>query len=176
MSNYERNDYSQQGDGYGGDRRYAGGRNDGGYGGGGIRREDNYQSESRLNQEQGEASSYYNSTDNFQSSGRYNEGQDGNRYENERPQRQNLEAPTSRYGAERQNSYQSQNTDDSDEFSSAARHANQHAGSSADPDIFSSVLSALGQNRHSIANQNVDEQGRFLQSHNSTPFEINLTK
>lgn len=161
---------SYEGNNYGGDRRYSGGRSDNRYGGGGIRREDNYQSENSLNQGQGEASSYYNSNDNFQSSGRNDGGQDENRYENERPQKQNLEAPTSRYGAERKNSYQNENqNDDGDEFSSAARHANQHAGSSADPDIFSSVLSALGQNRQSIANQDVDEQGTLFQLHDSIP-------
>jgi hypothetical protein len=49
--------------------------------------------------------------------------------------------------------------DDDDDLSGAARHASQHAGDSGDSNIFSSVLSALGQNKHSIGNQDIDEQG-----------------
>jgi len=46
-----------------------------------------------------------------------------------------------------------------EDLSSAASHAEQHAGSSGDPSIFSSVLSALGQNKHTIQQEPVDEQG-----------------
>jgi hypothetical protein len=43
-------------------------------------------------------------------------------------------------------------------MSSAAHHAQQHAGDSSDSGIFSSVLSQLGQNKHNIGNQPIDEQ------------------
>lgn len=45
-----------------------------------------------------------------------------------------------------------------DEFSGAANQASQHAGSSGDSNIFSSVLSMLGQNKSNIGNEDIDEQ------------------
>lgn len=132
----QRTDYSQQGAGYTRDRRYSGGRNDAAYGSG-IRREENYRSEKHLNQGKGEASSSSKSNDSLQSPGGRNEGQN----DNERPDQQ-----------------EKNHNGDGDDFSGAAKHANQHAGSSADSNIFSSVLAALGQNRQSLATQNVDEQ------------------
>ena len=47
---------------------------------------------------------------------------------------------------------------DDDDLSGAAHHAQQHAGDSSDSGIFSSVLSQLGQNKHNIGNQPIDEQ------------------
>lgn len=63
------------------------------------------------------------------------------------------------------------NDDDDDDLSGAARHAEQHAGSSGDSSIFSSVLSSLGQNKQHIANQGINEQGSFIStpSRNSSP-------
>ena len=171
MSGYERTDYSQQGPGYGRDRRYSGGRNDAGYGSG-IRREETYRSENHLNQKQkqeqeqglGESNSYYNSNDDFQSSGQ-NEGRNEGRNDNERHDIYNQGGQDSNYeGGGRQDQYENNHNGEGDDFSSAAKHATQHAGSSADSNIFSSVLSALGQNRQSIATQNVNEQGSFLHS------------
>jgi len=52
--------------------------------------------------------------------------------------------------------------EDDDDLQGAARHANQHAGSSGDANMFSNVLSMIGQNKQSIGNQNIDEQGEFL--------------
>jgi hypothetical protein len=51
-----------------------------------------------------------------------------------------------------------------DDLGGAARHAEQHAGDSGDSSIFSSVLSAIGQNKHGIANQPINEQDA-IQSH-----------
>lgn len=50
---------------------------------------------------------------------------------------------------------------DNNDFSSAAQHAQQHAGSAGDSNIFSSVLSHLTQNQGNIANQGVNEQGMY---------------
>lgn len=52
--------------------------------------------------------------------------------------------------------------DDDDDLSGAARHAEQHAGSSGDSSIFSSVLSSLGQNKQQYANQGINEQGSSI--------------
>lgn len=44
----------------------------------------------------------------------------------------------------------------------AAQHAEQHSGDSGDSSLFSSVLGYLGQNKHDIKNQEVDEEGMFV--------------
>jgi len=49
-------------------------------------------------------------------------------------------------------------------LSGAAHHAQQHAGDSGDSNMFSSVISHLGQNKQNIGNQQIDEQGA-VQSH-----------
>jgi len=51
-----------------------------------------------------------------------------------------------------------------EDLSGAAHHAQQHAGDSGDSGIFSSVLSALGQNKQNIGNSHLDEQ-HAVQSH-----------
>ena len=46
-----------------------------------------------------------------------------------------------------------------DDLSGAAHHAQQHAGDSGDSNMFSNVISHLGQNKQNIGNQQINEQG-----------------
>jgi hypothetical protein len=46
-----------------------------------------------------------------------------------------------------------------DDLSGAAQHAQQHAGNSGDSNMFSNVVSHLGQNKQNIGNQQINEQG-----------------
>jgi len=72
-----------------------------------------------------------------------------------------------RYGGGGNNSYGGgggYGADDED-LKGAAHHAQEHAGDSGDSSLFSSVLGYLGQNKHNIGNQDVDEEGMLFQLH-----------
>jgi hypothetical protein len=56
---------------------------------------------------------------------------------------------------------------DDDDLSGAAQHAQQHAGDSGDPSIFSNALGRIGQNKQHIGSQPIDEQGTGYHSHNT---------
>lgn len=56
-----------------------------------------------------------------------------------------------------------------DDLRGAAHHAQQHAGDSGDSNIFSNVISHLGQNKQNIGNQQINEQGTF--SHTISRFD-----
>lgn len=51
-----------------------------------------------------------------------------------------------------------------DDLSSAASHAQEHSGGSGDQGMFGNVLGYLQQNKHSVSNQQVDEEGA-VQAH-----------
>lgn len=44
----------------------------------------------------------------------------------------------------------------------AAEDASRRAGDSGDTDLFSSVLGSIGQQKHQIAKQDIDEDGELL--------------
>lgn len=48
-----------------------------------------------------------------------------------------------------------------DDFSGAAEHASRHAGDSGDSSLFSTLLGALTQKKQSLADQDVDEDGKW---------------
>ena len=52
----------------------------------------------------------------------------------------------------------------SDDFSGAMHHANQHAGSSGDGNMFNQALSMLGGQKQHLQNQDIDEQ-QAVQAH-----------
>jgi hypothetical protein len=89
--------------------------------------------------------------DSRQNEGRYNEGHQGEGRQNQG--RENESRPQGNYGG---GGGFSQGSED---FSSAAQHAQQHAGSDGDSGMFSDALSFLGQNHGRISNQSVNEHG-----------------
>ncbi|KAI1106186.1 hypothetical protein F4804DRAFT_330556 [Jackrogersella minutella] len=52
---------------------------------------------------------------------------------------------------------------DDDDLRGASEHASRHAGSSGDSSLFSGLLGALGQKKHSLANEEVDEDDAVKQ-------------
>jgi len=48
---------------------------------------------------------------------------------------------------------------DDDDLRGAAEQASKHAGDSGDRDLFSSIISALGDKKQALASEDVDEQG-----------------
>ncbi|KAI0198256.1 hypothetical protein F4808DRAFT_262760 [Astrocystis sublimbata] len=48
--------------------------------------------------------------------------------------------------------------DNDDDLRDAAQHASNHAGSSGDTDLFSSLLGALGQKKQKLADEDLDEE------------------
>lgn len=149
---YYDGDQQGQGDNYGGGRRQEsryqedgfGGRDNEGYGG-------------RANEGQHIGQDSENRYNGYQG-GRRQEGGYGGGRENEYSSQ-----PVDDGGERRHNNYGGgggyANPDD-DDLSSAAQHAERHAGASGDSSIFSSVLSALGQNKQHISNSNLNEQGQ----------------
>ncbi|KAL1840431.1 hypothetical protein VTK73DRAFT_3757 [Phialemonium thermophilum] len=49
---------------------------------------------------------------------------------------------------------------DDDDFRGAAEVASRHAGDSGDSGLFGSILSSLSQNKHQVAQGDIDEDGR----------------
>ena len=50
--------------------------------------------------------------------------------------------------------------DDDDDFRTAKEEASQRAGSSGSGDLFSSIISAIGQKKSSLAEEDIDEEGQ----------------
>lgn len=57
--------------------------------------------------------------------------------------------------------------DDEDDFRTARDEASRRAGSSGGSDMFSSIISAIGQKKSTLANDDIDEEGERI-----PPFSI----
>jgi hypothetical protein len=51
--------------------------------------------------------------------------------------------------------------DDDDDFREAKEEADKRAGSSGSSDLFSSIISAIGQKKNRLAEEDLDEEGQF---------------
>jgi hypothetical protein len=52
--------------------------------------------------------------------------------------------------------------DDDDDFRTAREEASRRAGSSGGSDMFSSIISAIGQKKSTLANEDIDEEGERI--------------
>ncbi|KAH8595258.1 hypothetical protein B0O99DRAFT_572613 [Bisporella sp. PMI_857] len=151
MSGYEREAFDNR-DRQGGDYEGRGGRRDDGYGYEGGNQQ-SYNTQGRNHR--GEAQSYYDNQEGYEQDGGY-----GGRQNDDR-QHEGYAGGNASYGG----SYGGGGGYGVEEdLSGAAKHAQEHAGSDGDASIFSSVLSAISQNKHHIQQQPVDEQSA-VQSH-----------
>lgn len=51
---------------------------------------------------------------------------------------------------------------DDDDFRTAKEEANRHAGSSGSSDMFTSIISAIGQKKGRLADEDIDEEGEHF--------------
>lgn len=135
------------------------GQQSGGYGGGEERRRPQQQDDSYGGQQQSGGYAGGRQDDNY-GSGQQSGGYGGQQEEGRRPHRQ--EGNDGYSGGGGGTSYGGGN----DEYAGAHAAAQQHAGSSGNADMFSSVLGMLGGQKQHLANQDVDEQG-MVQAHQS---------
>lgn len=63
-----------------------------------------------------------------------------------------------------------------EDLSPAAEHATRHAGSDADPSLFTTILGALSQKRQSLKDEDVDEEGAYLLTYLFDPLGILLLR
>ncbi|KAG9247646.1 hypothetical protein BJ878DRAFT_491481 [Calycina marina] len=127
------------------------GRNEGGYGGG---NDGSYDTQGR--ESGGQNQSYYGGGD---------ENQGGRQEYNEDRQYGGRQQHQGGYGGANNGSYGGGGGYGNEEdLSGAQSQAEQHSGSSGDSSIFSSVLGALQGNKHSIAQQPINEE-HAVQSH-----------
>lgn len=66
--------------------------------------------------------------------------------------------------------------DDDDDFREAKEQADKHAGSSGNSDLFSSIISAIGQKKNRLAEEDLDEEGQLRHLVEDTPSFCDLVR